>query len=73
MKEFFLFAGLVLFGVIFLFWNRWQENQKLKKRTREVISPSFLSEIEEERSRDLEKKRQFEKALEEAGRSIQKS
>lgn len=68
MKEFFLFAGLILFGVIFLSWNRWQENRKLKKRTREAISPSLLSEIEEERARDLEKKRQFEKALEEAGR-----
>ncbi|MBI4374569.1 MAG: hypothetical protein HY542_06805 [Deltaproteobacteria bacterium] len=64
--EVWTFLGLVGFLAALLIGIRRQESKKIKARTRELLSPSFREEIENERSEDLEKKRKFEEAMKKA-------
>lgn len=66
--EFWILGGLLAGLAGLLIWFRRRDAARLKRRTREVLSPRLQREIEAERTENLEKKRKFEAALKAAER-----
>lgn len=55
---------IILFGVVGFFW--WKDRKYLQKKTSETMSPELWKEIEAERLSNLDKRRKFREALEQA-------
>lgn len=61
-----IFIAMVVLSVVGLIWLRRREGKYLKKRTREALSDSLRSEIEEERRLSEEKRHKFLEAMKQA-------